>query len=146
MASIDLDYTDCFIVSLTTLVVAALVSPPILFTPMDDHYGAIKFGEFRKYMQNKQAKLKDQERALYVLAFIVSHGSAIDHCFFYIREHTASQSTLPQIFQGLSIYINGYTNPSQSELRRLIILHGGNYQHYCKSCCSLCIASTDSCT
>lgn len=38
---------------------------------MDDHYGAIKFGEFRKYMQNKQAKLKDQERALYVMEFIV---------------------------------------------------------------------------
>lgn len=38
---------------------------------MDDHYGAIKFGEFRKYMQNKQAKLKDQERALYVMEFII---------------------------------------------------------------------------
>jgi DNA repair protein REV1 len=29
-----------------------------------DPYGAIKFGEFRKYMQNKQSKLKEQEAVL----------------------------------------------------------------------------------
>lgn len=29
-------------------------------------YGAIKFGEFRKYMQNKQSKLKKQQKELYV--------------------------------------------------------------------------------
>ncbi|CAO3600376.1 unnamed protein product [Absidia cylindrospora] len=29
-----------------------------------DPYGAIKFGEFRKYMQNKQSKLKEQESIL----------------------------------------------------------------------------------
>lgn len=29
-----------------------------------DPYGAIKFGEFRKYMQNKQSKLKQQEQEL----------------------------------------------------------------------------------
>lgn len=27
-----------------------------------DPYGAIKFGEFKKYMQNKEAKLKEQEK------------------------------------------------------------------------------------
>ncbi|KAI7860877.1 hypothetical protein BDC45DRAFT_7834 [Circinella umbellata] len=73
-------------------------------------YGAIKFGEFKTYMTNKRAKLKDQEKIL---------------------EGSASQ-TVPQIFEGLSIYINGYTNPPQSELRTQIILHGGDYQHYSK--------------
>lgn len=29
-----------------------------------DPYGAIKFGEFRKYMQNKQSKLKKQQKEL----------------------------------------------------------------------------------
>jgi hypothetical protein len=29
-----------------------------------DPYGAIQFGEFRKYMQNKQSKLKKQQREL----------------------------------------------------------------------------------
>ncbi|KAI7846807.1 BRCT domain-containing protein [Circinella umbellata] len=61
-------------------------------------------------MTNKRAKLKDQEKIL---------------------EGSASQ-TVPQIFEGLSIYINGYTNPPQSELRTQIILHGGDYQHYLK--------------
>lgn len=32
----------------------------------NDPYGAIKFGEFRKYMQNKQSKLKKQQKELYV--------------------------------------------------------------------------------
>lgn len=30
----------------------------------NDPYGAIKFGEFRKYMQNKQSKLKRQQKEL----------------------------------------------------------------------------------
>lgn len=29
-----------------------------------DPYGAIQFGEFRKYMQNKQSKLKNQQKEL----------------------------------------------------------------------------------
>lgn len=36
-----------------------------LSVPMNknkDPYGAIKFGEFKKYMQNKEAKLKEQEK------------------------------------------------------------------------------------
>ncbi|KAI9314973.1 hypothetical protein BX666DRAFT_1862094, partial [Dichotomocladium elegans] len=81
---------------------------------MGDHYGAIKFGEFRKYMQHKQSKLKDQEQELYV------------------QEQTATQNDRPLVFRGLSIHVNGYTDPPQSELRRLIILHGGDYQHYLK--------------
>ncbi|KAI8138573.1 hypothetical protein BJV82DRAFT_288370 [Fennellomyces sp. T-0311] len=75
-----------------------------------DHYGAVKFGEFRTYMHNKQAKLKDQEKTL----------------------EASSSQIPPQVFKGLSIYINGYTDPPQSELRRLIIIHGGDYQHYLK--------------
>ncbi|KAI9274686.1 hypothetical protein BDA99DRAFT_498241 [Phascolomyces articulosus] len=75
-----------------------------------DPYGAIQFSDWKTYMTNKQAKLKDQEKIL---------------------EESSSQA-VPQIFNGLSIYINGYTNPPQSELRRQIIIHGGDYQHYLK--------------
>ncbi|KAI8968052.1 hypothetical protein BDF20DRAFT_917275 [Mycotypha africana] len=78
--------------------------------PDDDPYGAIKFGEFRKYMQNKKSKLKKQEKEL---------------------KEQASQD-LPQIFSGTSIYINGYCDPPATELRRLILQHGGDYQHYLK--------------
>ncbi|KAG1066519.1 hypothetical protein G6F42_026648 [Rhizopus arrhizus] len=76
----------------------------------NDPYGAIKFGEFRKYMQNKQSKLKRQQKEL---------------------GEQASQE-LPQIFAGTSIYINGYSNPPAMDLRRMILQHGGDYQHYLK--------------
>lgn len=35
-----------------------------------------------------------------------------------------------KIFAGISIYVNGYTKPSSDELKRLMMLHGGNYEHY----------------
>ncbi|KAI9306011.1 hypothetical protein BJ944DRAFT_248566 [Cunninghamella echinulata] len=75
---------------------------------MGDPYGAINFGEFRKYMQNKQSKLKEQEAGL------------IDF----------EDSKLPSLLKGFSIHINGYTDPPQSELRKLIVALGGDYQHY----------------
>ncbi|KAG1269825.1 hypothetical protein G6F65_013570 [Rhizopus arrhizus] len=61
-------------------------------------------------MQNKQAKLKEQEKEL---------------------GNQSSQEQL-QIFKGLSIHINGYTQPSIAELRRMILQHGGDFQHYLK--------------
>ncbi|KAI9483799.1 MAG: hypothetical protein EXX96DRAFT_537104 [Benjaminiella poitrasii] len=79
-------------------------------TSEDDPYGAINFGEFRKYMQNKQSKLKQQQHDL--------------------GNQTSQQ--LPQIFSGTSIYINGYCYPPTSELRTMILQHGGDYQHYLK--------------
>ncbi|KAH0624622.1 hypothetical protein JD844_032280 [Phrynosoma platyrhinos] len=34
------------------------------------------------------------------------------------------------IFSGVAIYVNGYTDPSSDELRRLMMLHGGQYHVY----------------
>ena len=34
------------------------------------------------------------------------------------------------IFKGISIFVNGYTEPSADELRCLMLLHGGVYHHY----------------
>uniref|UniRef100_A0A667ZFE6 DNA repair protein REV1 n=1 Tax=Myripristis murdjan TaxID=586833 RepID=A0A667ZFE6_9TELE len=34
------------------------------------------------------------------------------------------------IFSGVSIYVNGYTEPSADELRRLMMLHGGQFHVY----------------
>ncbi|XP_068186095.1 DNA repair protein REV1 [Antennarius striatus] len=34
------------------------------------------------------------------------------------------------IFHGVSIYVNGYTEPSADELRRLMMLHGGQFHIY----------------
>ncbi|XP_053379296.1 DNA repair protein REV1-like [Mercenaria mercenaria] len=35
-----------------------------------------------------------------------------------------------KIFSGISIHVNGYTKPSSDELKRLMMLHGGSYEHY----------------
>ncbi|XP_068602898.1 DNA repair protein REV1 [Brachionichthys hirsutus] len=34
------------------------------------------------------------------------------------------------VFRGVSIYVNGYTDPSADELRRLMMLHGGQFHSY----------------
>ncbi|CDO96414.1 unnamed protein product [Kluyveromyces dobzhanskii CBS 2104] len=36
----------------------------------------------------------------------------------------------PTLFQGLTIYVNGRTDPTRFELHKLIILHGGTFKHY----------------
>ncbi|EAA11364.4 AGAP005939-PA [Anopheles gambiae str. PEST] len=60
------------------------------------------------YMDAKIAKLEDQFR----------HSSA------NVGE---KQSDL---FAGVSIFVNGYTNPSADELKRLMMMHGGVFHHY----------------
>lgn len=34
------------------------------------------------------------------------------------------------IFKGIAIFVNGYTEPSADELRCLMLLHGGVFHHY----------------
>ncbi|CAN8016442.1 unnamed protein product [Ixodes persulcatus] len=36
------------------------------------------------------------------------------------------------IFQGISVFVNGYTDPSAEEIKRIMMVHGGTYQHYYK--------------
>ncbi|KAI7947403.1 hypothetical protein MJO28_009311 [Puccinia striiformis f. sp. tritici] len=78
--------------------------------PENEAYEPIKFGEISKYMNNKRKKLKLQESAL--------------------RETEPTHSARPQIFSGLVIHVNGHTNPPLSEIRSMIILHGGTYMAY----------------
>lgn len=40
------------------------------------------------------------------------------------------EGTSSNIFTGISIYVNGYTDPSADELRRLMMLHGGQFHVY----------------
>ncbi|RUP45435.1 hypothetical protein BC936DRAFT_148187 [Jimgerdemannia flammicorona] len=73
-----------------------------------DPYAPVKFGRFREYMEHKQLKLKEQARDL--------------------SQQTAEE--YPQIFRGLSIHVNGYTNPPHAELKTMIVQRGGDFQHY----------------
>lgn len=34
------------------------------------------------------------------------------------------------IFNGIAIFVNGYTDPTADELKRLMMIHGGTYHHY----------------
>ncbi|GAA5853622.1 hypothetical protein JCM9279_005079 [Rhodotorula babjevae] len=71
-------------------------------------YEPVGFGEFGAYMRNKRAKLQVQNKDLVEQA-----------------------KGLPQIFRGLHIYINGYTDGiTLPELQNLLIVHGGIYVPY----------------
>ncbi|KAF8352243.1 hypothetical protein F5887DRAFT_1277909 [Amanita rubescens] len=71
----------------------------------DEIYGASHFGQFGEYMRRKRAKLQIQNAVL-------------------------AQTEDSGIFRGLSIYINGWTDPSVQDLRELIVRNGGTYQPY----------------
>ncbi|MBN3296768.1 REV1 protein, partial [Amia calva] len=40
------------------------------------------------------------------------------------------EGTCSNIFSGVAIYVNGYTDPTADELRRLMMLHGGQFHMY----------------
>ncbi|XP_055946047.1 DNA repair protein REV1-like isoform X2 [Argiope bruennichi] len=46
-----------------------------------------------------------------------------------------------KIFEGIGIFVNGYTDPPADELRRLMLIHGGTYYHYPSSKITHIIAS-----
>ncbi|XP_054018807.1 DNA repair protein REV1 isoform X3 [Dryobates pubescens] len=69
------------------------------------------WGIWGGYMSAKVKKLEDQFRS----------DSAIQH------QRDGNSST---IFSGVAIYVNGFTDPSADELRRLMMLHGGQYHVY----------------
>uniref|UniRef100_A0A182SQ83 DNA repair protein REV1 n=1 Tax=Anopheles maculatus TaxID=74869 RepID=A0A182SQ83_9DIPT len=71
------------------------------------------------YMDAKIAKLEDQFR------------------------HSSSNvgEKLSNLFAGVSIFVNGYTNPSADELKRLMMLHGGVFHHYKRPTTTYTIAS-----
>ncbi|NXH21521.1 REV1 protein, partial [Bucco capensis] len=69
------------------------------------------WGIWGGYMSAKVKKLEDQFRS----------ESAIQH------QRDGNSST---IFSGVAIYVNGFTDPSADELRRLMMLHGGQYHVY----------------
>ncbi|KAG6915303.1 hypothetical protein DXG01_012226 [Tephrocybe rancida] len=73
----------------------------------DDTYGQAHFGDFGEYMRRKRAKLQIQNAD--------------------IEPESGNKSDL---FAGLAIYINGYTQPSVQDLRKLIVKYGGVFRPY----------------
>ncbi|XP_050777552.1 DNA repair protein REV1 isoform X6 [Gopherus flavomarginatus] len=69
------------------------------------------WGIWGGYMSAKVQKLEDQFQS----------DAAIQH---------QKDGTSSTIFSGVAIYVNGFTDPSADELRRLMMLHGGQYHVY----------------
>ncbi|KAI1287462.1 DNA repair protein rev1 [Halotydeus destructor] len=66
---------------------------------------------WRNYMVRKMTKLNDQN----------------DEC------RTTGDISVPDsstLFENISIYVNGLTEPSSDELKRMIMTHGGKYDYY----------------
>lgn len=76
-----------------------------------DTYGASRFGGFGEYMRRKRAKLQIQNAEM---------GSSTPMVV----------APTSKLFSGLSIHINGWTDPSVQELRKMIVEHGGAYRAY----------------
>uniref|UniRef100_A0A8C3H972 DNA repair protein REV1 n=1 Tax=Chrysemys picta bellii TaxID=8478 RepID=A0A8C3H972_CHRPI len=69
------------------------------------------WGIWGGYMSAKVQKLEDQFQS----------DAVIQH---------QKDGTSSNIFSGVAIYVNGFTDPSADELRRLMMLHGGQYHVY----------------
>ncbi|KAI1004718.1 hypothetical protein K3495_g3496 [Podosphaera aphanis] len=72
-----------------------------------DEYEASGFGGFSEYFQRKRLKLQNRDAEL--------------------RSNSLNK---PQIFRGIIIHVNGYTQPSLNDLHDLIVSHGGGFLQY----------------
>lgn len=73
---------------------------------MGEHHG----GSFGVYMSHKIQKLRNQNES--------AAGAA------------EADSDSAGLFRGVHVYVDGYTVPSKEEIRRLMLLHGGGFEHY----------------
>ncbi|KDN48842.1 DNA/RNA polymerase, partial [Tilletiaria anomala UBC 951] len=104
-------------------------------------YEAVAFGDFATYMRHKRQKLKVQESALLQeeRMLLKYQQRALGSLAVKDAEESSSKPLAdiaeidkehPQVFKGCCIYINGLTQPPYLELRRLIVLHGGDFMAY----------------
>ncbi|KAJ1023569.1 hypothetical protein NDA16_003186 [Ustilago loliicola] len=98
-------------------------------------YNPIEYGDFRSYMAAKRAKLKVQEASLLQeeeALLRVQDTRAISSAKQDIlaAEIEANGGKRSDALKGCCIYINGQTHPPYSELRRLLVLHGGDLMAY----------------
>ncbi|PIK51207.1 putative DNA repair protein [Apostichopus japonicus] len=67
------------------------------------------WGGFEAYMKKKAAKLASQ---------------------FQLDAGKCDKNGTSSIFKGVSIYVNGYTDPPAEKLKRLMMMHGGRFIYY----------------
>ncbi|KAF7895323.1 hypothetical protein EAF00_007137 [Botryotinia globosa] len=86
-----------------------------------EEYEGSKFGGFSDYFRRKRIKLQNLD-----------------------AEVRSTSTGNPIIFRGIVAHVNGYTQPSLSDLHRLIVSHGGGFMQYLdgKTAVTHIIAST----
>lgn len=72
-----------------------------------EEYDGSKFGGFTDYFRRKKIKLQNLD-----------------------AEVRLSSTGNPQLFRGIVVHVNGYTQPSLNDLHRLIVSHGGGFMQY----------------
>ena len=50
--------------------------------------------------------------------------------FFKDVEKSEGNKDRDGIFRGIAIFVNGYTDPTADELKRIMMVNGGIYHHY----------------
>lgn len=81
------------------------------------------FAEHGGYMAAKVTKLEEQ------FTTIQANCRQKSSVKFQLIIHCANRNLCFnfQIFEGVSIFVNGYTNPNAEELKRIMMEHGGEY-------------------
>ncbi|ORY33993.1 hypothetical protein BCR39DRAFT_518059 [Naematelia encephala] len=79
---------------------------------VNPEYAPNKFGDIGDYMRKKEIKVQTQNRDIAL---------------------ASAAAGLPQIFAGLSFYINGNTHPPMEELRKMILQRGGEVRPVLRS-------------
>ncbi|TDH65954.1 uncharacterized protein CCR75_002643 [Bremia lactucae] len=70
-------------------------------------------GSFNVYMSHKVQKLRGQNES-----------------FAAAMSSSPCGNNTTAIFRGVHVYVDGYTVPSKEEIRQLMLLHGGGFEHY----------------
>jgi hypothetical protein len=79
------------------------------------------FSSSEDYFAKKHGKLRDQFESEWYATLVLRIS-----CYSRNAKNRAVKAS--ELFRGVSIWVNGYTQPSAMELRSLIGLHGGNYE------------------
>ncbi|RLN88900.1 hypothetical protein BBJ28_00002212 [Nothophytophthora sp. Chile5] len=85
-------------------------------------------GSFGVYMSHKIQKLRGQNAS-----FTDSRGAV--QAALSPQQHAAPNAevavaTANALFRDVHVYVDGYTTPSKEEIRQLLLMHGGGFEHY----------------
>ncbi|KAJ7568747.1 hypothetical protein O6H91_01G046300 [Diphasiastrum complanatum] len=121
--------------------IPAAAAPWGLHSPAANRFAAAKndddgMGDFGRYMSEKKRKLREQFQADFS-SHLFGHVKAPVAAECLSNEEAGEHSLIApkgsfegHLFKGVSIFVNGFTIPSHSELRGLMMKYGGRFENY----------------